>query len=151
LDYFLTDEAATLDLGRQISAICPQQLLSIYLEGELGAGKTTFTRGFLTALGHSGNVKSPTYTLVEHYQINQRNIYHFDLYRLSDPEELEFLGLDEYFHNNAICLVEWAQQGQGFLPKADLTLRFSYQQQSRSVEITPHSALGEEICEKLHK
>jgi tRNA threonylcarbamoyladenosine biosynthesis protein TsaE len=151
LQRFLADEPATLSLGAELAKRCPQQLCIFHLEGELGTGKTTLTRGFLQALGHQGKVKSPTYTLVEHYQLNGRDIFHFDLYRLNDPGELEFLGLDDYFRNGAICLIEWAQRGSESLPSADLTIQLNYQNHARSAVITPHTSLGEEICEELHK
>ncbi len=148
---YLDNEQATLDLGRELALVAPAQLFTIHLEGELGAGKTTFTRGFVQALGHQGNVKSPTYTLVEHYQLNNRDIYHFDLYRLSDPGELEFMGIDDYFHTNAISLIEWAQRGQDFLPPPDLMIQLTYQSKGREVDIQAMTALGEEVCGKLHK
>ena len=150
LQRFLADEQATLDLGAELAQACPDTLIQFHLEGELGAGKTTLTRGFLRALGHQGKVKSPTYTLVELYQLNQRPLYHFDLYRVSDPGELEFLGLDDYLSDNAICLIEWPQRGSEYLPEADIVVRLRYQQQAREAEILPLSALGEEICGKLH-
>lgn len=148
---YLDNEQATLELGRKLALVAPAQLFTIHLEGELGAGKTTFTRGFVQALGHQGNVKSPTYTLVEHYQLNNRDIYHFDLYRLSDPGELEFMGIDDYFHTNAISLIEWAQRGQDFLPPPDLMIQLTYQSKGREVDIQAMTALGEEVCGKLHK
>lgn len=148
---YLDNEQATLDLGKELALVAPAQLFTIHLEGELGAGKTTFTRGFVQALGHRGNVKSPTYTLVEHYQLNNRDIYHFDLYRLSDPGELEFMGIDDYFHSNAISLIEWAQRGQDFLPPPDLMIQLAYQAKGREVDIQALTALGEEVCGKLHK
>lgn len=151
MEQFLADEHATLALGATLAAACPAELCVIHLEGELGAGKTTLTRGFLQALGHQGKVKSPTYTLVEHYELGERAIFHFDLYRLSDPGELEFLGLDDYLQNNAICLIEWAQRGSEYLPEPDLLIQLSsYQNHARLAQISARSQRGEKICAKLH-
>jgi len=151
LHYFLANETATLALGKHLAEACPDKLCIIHLEGELGAGKTTLTRGFLRALGHQGNVKSPTYTLVEHYHLAQRAIFHFDLYRLSDAGELEFLGLDDYFTDKAICLLEWAQRGSEYLPAPDLLVQLDYHDHARKAAIEAKSALGKQICAKLHK
>lgn len=149
MKHYLADEAATMALGQQLAAIVPAQLFVIHLEGELGAGKTTLTRGFLRGLGHQGNVKSPTYTLVEHYQLQQRPIYHFDLYRLSDAEELDFLGMDDYLSQQAICLIEWAQRGSGYLPDPDLLIRLEYQEKARTAELIAYTIAGENVCKKL--
>ncbi|MCQ8117391.1 tRNA (adenosine(37)-N6)-threonylcarbamoyltransferase complex ATPase subunit type 1 TsaE [Methylomonas rosea] len=121
-------------LGAALWQALPEKCL-LFLYGDLGAGKTTLVRGLLRAAGHQGAVKSPTYTLVEEYEVNGRRLFHFDLYRLKDPEELEWMGMDDYLNQNALSCIEWPQMGAGFLPKADLEVRLNYFQQQRAAEI----------------
>lgn len=97
----------------------------IYLIGELGTGKTTFCRGLIRAAGCPGPVKSPTFSLVESYSLERLEIHHFDLYRLGNPEELEFLGVRDYVHGYSLCLIEWPERGRGVAPQADLEIRLS--------------------------
>lgn len=126
----LDNEAETVALGKALVEVLTTPCV-VYLHGELGAGKTTFVRGLLQGLGHQGAVKSPTYTLVEPYELAEKSVYHFDLYRLADAEELEYIGIREYQHDKALLLFEWPDKGAGMIPAADLELFLAYQGEGR--------------------
>jgi len=145
---YLADEEAMTALGARIAQITQGHGL-IFLEGNLGMGKTTLSRGIIRGLGHVGAVKSPTFTLVEPYEIGDIRAFHFDLYRLVDPEELEFLGIRDYFEDDALCLIEWPDKGAGFLPKPDLTITISPQDSGRSLNILSQGSRGESWCAAL--
>lgn len=120
---FLEDAAATERAGERLAGCAGfARVWQVHLRGDLGAGKTTLVRGLLRGLGHSGTVRSPTYTLVEPYALSDRTALHLDLYRLADPEELEYLGLREQFGPGTLWLVEWPERGTGWLPAPDLVL-----------------------------
>jgi tRNA threonylcarbamoyladenosine biosynthesis protein TsaE len=115
---YLNNAEDTERFGAELWELVPSKCL-IFLNGDLGAGKTTLVRGFLRAAGFTGAVKSPTYTLVEEYTIGSRKVFHFDLYRLVDPEELEWIGIRDYLAQNSVCFIEWPDMGKGFLPEPD--------------------------------
>lgn len=140
----LQSEAATLALAARLAGLLHGGMV-VFLQGDLGAGKTTFCRGLIQALGHPGAVKSPTYTLVEPYQLAGLQVYHFDLYRLHDPEELEFMGIRDYFNPNSLCLIEWPERGAGYLPQADLQLQLTQQGELRNVQLGAGSQAGSKI------
>lgn len=144
----MPNEAATLSLGAALSrALAPG--LVIYLEGDLGSGKTTLVRGVLRGLGYEGNVKSPTFTLVELYAISRLNLHHFDFYRFSQPEEYLDAGLDEYFSGGAVCLVEWPDKAGDYLAPADLRIALSIEGDSRRAEIIPLTEAGRTCLSRL--
>ncbi|CAH9017034.1 tRNA (adenosine(37)-N6)-threonylcarbamoyltransferase complex ATPase subunit type 1 TsaE [Candidatus Nitrosacidococcus sp. I8] len=142
----LATEQDTLKLGGNLATEYKTKKggLIIFLIGELGAGKTTLTRGFLTALGHEGIVKSPTYALVESYTLNHDlNVYHFDFYRLSNSRELEFIGIEDYFNQQAICLIEWPEYAQDQIPLPDLQIHLTYTEiEGRLASLQAHTAKG---------
>ncbi len=141
--------AIARQLAEQVAAHQHSETLTLYLYGELGAGKTTFSRGFIQALGHPGKVKSPTYALVESYHLPPWQLHHFDLYRLTDPEELEFMGIRDYLGDYHIILAEWPQRGAGWLPKADITITIDYAGTARSMTLAALTERGRELLETL--
>lgn len=152
LSFPLANEDATVAMGRMLASVVKQDLLQgvvVYLSGDLGAGKTTLTRGFVQGMGHKGNVKSPTYTLVEPYEFEHWQVYHFDLYRLADPEELEFMGIRDYFNEKSCCFVEWPEKGHGMLEKADLVIHLAYSGEQRVISFSEPSEKGAQLLAHL--
>ncbi len=127
----LPGEEATIALGGKLAPLLAPGMV-IWLDGDLGAGKTTLVRALLRALGHTGPVKSPTYTLVEVYVVSSIYLYHFDFYRFNDPEEFSDAGLDEYFRDDSVCLVEWPDKAAGYVPPADLAFVFRFPADARA-------------------
>ncbi|MHA6204006.1 tRNA (adenosine(37)-N6)-threonylcarbamoyltransferase complex ATPase subunit type 1 TsaE [Dyella soli] len=144
----LSDEAATGALAARLAGALGEGLV-IYLHGELGAGKTSFARALLGALGVGERIKSPTYSLVESYFARGRPAWHLDLYRIADPGELEWLGLDALSDPAALVLVEWPERGAGALPAADLVLHLSYAGTGRKAVMEPKTARGEQVVARL--
>lgn len=130
----IENEYAMLAAGKELAAqLTPGTL--VFLEGDLGAGKTTFVRGVLRAMGHTGAVKSPTYNLVEPYKVNGQELFHFDLYRLRDGEELEYMGMRDYLNLHSICFVEWPDRGEGLLPPPDVLVKIKINGDKRELII----------------
>ena len=151
----LQDEQATVALGTRIAEAVRELSLTIYLYGDLGAGKTTLSRGIVQYFGHDGAVKSPTYTLVEPYELEKKSIFHFDLYRMASADELSYLGLEDYFNiTNRLCLVEWPEKGKGALPAADLHVTLQYNGNSldgRVAKVSVESENGKACLNRLLK
>ena len=170
IQFSLPDEEATIALGRVLarSTFTPVESAAaetspapgeghacmggvFYLQGDLGAGKTTLTRGIMRGFGYQGAVKSPTYTLVEPYEFTQCQIYHFDLYRLADPEEVEYLGTEDYFANNNLCIFEWPERGAKHIPDADLVISLETEGTGRRLTCQSFTEKGELISQTITK
>jgi tRNA threonylcarbamoyladenosine biosynthesis protein TsaE len=148
---FLPDEAATIAFGQEMLGALPADLAgwTLLLTGELGAGKSTFARAFIKAAGHTGVVPSPTYTLVEPYNLPSGNIYHVDLYRVSSEDELRYLGWNEL--DNGCRLVEWPDRAPGLTSQADLSVTLYYEGDGRSVEVLFLSERGRALESALNR
>ena len=144
----LPDEAATLDIGKRLAHACTSHGV-ITLRGNLGSGKTTLCRGVIRGLGHIGAVKSPTYTLVEPYDLGTRRVLHYDLYRLADPEEAEYLGMRDFLDNQTLTLIEWPEKANGLLPPVDLDLLLEVLPAGRRLSWQAHTPLGEQLAAAL--
>lgn len=134
MKFELLNSEETEEFGAALLNALPHKCL-LFLYGDLGAGKTTLVRGMLRAAGHVGTVKSPTYSLVEEYPLTDLTVFHFDLYRLKDPEELEWIGMQDFLQQTALCCIEWPQMGEGYLPRADVEVRLLHQADGRTIEI----------------
>ncbi len=148
---FLETEAGTECLGGELARLAKlsDQSLTVFLEGDLGMGKTTLSRGVMRGLGHKGAVKSPTYTLVEPYEDLVPPVYHFDLYRLGDPEELEYMGIRDYFSGTNFCLIEWPERGQGVLPEPDIEICLERKGKGRAVILKARSEFGATLLSQI--
>jgi tRNA threonylcarbamoyladenosine biosynthesis protein TsaE len=145
---YLPDEAATTAFAARLAPAL-QPGMVVYLRGDLGAGKTTLVRALLQALGYEGRVKSPTYTLIEHYEAAGLNLRHFDLYRFRGAEEWEGSGFRDEFDGRNICLVEWPEQASGLLPPADISLTFEILQDGREVLLHAYTDAGQKCLNAL--
>lgn len=142
------DEAAVADLAA-VFAVCVQPPCAVYLRGDLGAGKTTFARAYIHALGFEGYVKSPSYGLLETYEAGGQQVLHLDLYRIEDPGELEYLAVRDLYDERTVLLVEWPDRGAGYLPAPDLVLDFGETDEVRFIHCTPRSRRGRTIAQKV--
>jgi tRNA threonylcarbamoyladenosine biosynthesis protein TsaE len=149
LPLLLENEQQTLAFGKKIAAHSAS-LQVIYLNGVLGAGKTTLTRGLLQGLGYTGVVKSPTYALVETYILESRTIHHFDLYRVHSVNELEEIGFRDYFLNDTLCLIEWPQRAS-HLPVADLICNLEVVHEARKIVLTADTPAGWQVIQQLER
>jgi tRNA threonylcarbamoyladenosine biosynthesis protein TsaE len=148
-EVFLADEDATLNLGRKLARGLVPGIL-IKLRGSLGAGKTTIARGILRGLGFEGRVKSPTYSLVELYELSRLDLYHFDFYRFVDPHELIESGLRDAFNNTNVCIVEWPERADTLLPAADIEVGLSMTDSGRTVTVAAQTENGRHCLQQLH-
>ena len=151
MQILLEDEQKMQVFGKKIAQVIGQinAPLLILLNGDLGAGKTTLSRGILNGLGHRGSVKSPTYTLVEPYDLEIGKVFHFDLYRLVDPEELYDIGFNDYLTESQLCMIEWPDKGGSLLPKADMSLQINSNGTGRQVILTAQTSLGSQCVNEL--
>ena len=145
---FLADEADTLRQGEKLSQVIEPGLF-IALSGDLGSGKTTLTRGVLRGLGYAGKVKSPTYTLVELYNLSKLDLYHFDFYRFNDPQEWVEAGFRDYFDAGNVCLVEWPERAADLLPTADLRIALEVKGDGRQMRIVAETERGRHCLDRL--
>ena len=150
IELLIDNEEQMVRLGTTLAEATEGEAI-IYLQGNLGAGKTTLCRGILRHFGHKGAVKSPTYTLVEPYDVSGQLVYHFDLYRLADPEELEFIGGRDYFSEAGICLIEWPCRGEGALPEADLEVKLDYNLPGRKATIVAGTDKGKTMLARMQE
>lgn len=146
----IRDEPAMLAFGAELARHFQSGGI-IHIRGDLGAGKTTLCRGILRALGHEGAVKSPTFTLVEPYDLGSLQVYHFDLYRLADPGELEYIGMDDYYGDNSLLLLEWPEKAAGHLQTCDLELAIDVDGEKRNISTIARTLRGEQICRQLKR
>jgi tRNA threonylcarbamoyladenosine biosynthesis protein TsaE len=145
---FLPAESDTLAFGAALAPILRPGMV-ITLSGELGAGKTTLARGILRGLGYDGRVKSPSFALLEPYNLSRLYLYHFDFYRFGDPRELGEAGLREYFNPESVCLVEWPEKAAGVLPAADLRIRMKVDRSGRLLEMDADTETGRRCIQEL--
>lgn len=148
MQVLLPDAEAQTAFGERLATLLPKRLV-IYLRGDLGTGKTTLARGILRGLGHQGAARSPTYTLIEPYEIGTTRVYHLDLYRLADSEELEYLGLRDLLDDDALWLVEWPDRGADLLPAPDLTITIDYLGVGRRLTLSAHGDWARDLIAGL--
>ena len=148
--FIIEDEESMVAFGGKLAeALMPG--LTITLNGDLGAGKTTLSRGILHGLGHHGAVKSPTYTIVEPYQLDIGSVYHFDLYRVNDPQELDYIGFTDYLAEASLSLIEWPERGHGYLDDTDMGIEIEHLSSGRRVSVSAQTDRGGAMLAGLRK
>ena len=149
----LDGEQAMVNYGHLLAGVIAKANapLLIILDGDMGAGKTTISRGVLQGLGHCGVVKSPTYTLVEPYDLEIGKVFHFDLYRLVDPHELEHIGFSDYLSQANLCIIEWPENGGSYIPQADIKIDIRQYQSGRKVTLSSYTDSGKQYINQLQK
>ncbi len=145
----IDSELAMQQFAQQLASVIEDEAFILFLSGPLGVGKTTLVRGLLQAFAYSGTVKSPTFTLVEPYSLTRGELYHFDLYRLEQSQELELLGIRDYFSADASCIIEWPEKADNFLPTPDLHIHIQFEDVTRLVDIQAMTAKGRSILNKI--
>ena len=146
--FIVEDEESMVEFGGKLAETLLVGAI-ITLNGDLGAGKTTLSRGMLHRLGHSGAVKSPTYTIVEPYQLDIGSVYHFDLYRVNDPQELDYIGFSDYLLQGSLSLIEWPERGDGYLSDVDVCVDIEHHRIGRDVTVTAQTVTGAEFLIRL--
>lgn len=145
---FLADEAASVAMGQRLASLITAPLVMSF-DGQIGAGKTTIVRALIRDLGIKGAIKSPTFSIVEEYPCQNFSLYHFDCYRITEPDELDYIGFRDYFSEDSVCLIEWPKLAGGYLPNVDLGFELKLQHNGRQLVMLANTTSGERLLQGL--